>query len=76
MKKIVFTTRNIVGMVLSGLLGLLGFSACNSQKSASSGGDKSESFDREPRIIAMYGAPQSKFRVIDSVQPENKPIQE
>ncbi|MDE6100832.1 MAG: hypothetical protein K2L46_03060 [Paramuribaculum sp.] len=66
MKKAAISFRTLTGAMLGGLLALLGFSACKTQKTVKDDRSPVES-EGEPLIRAMYGTPVSSFRVMDSV---------
>lgn len=78
MKKIIFSARNITGALLSSLLGLLGFSACNTHKTAKSADTPDQIERSEPTIIAMYGTPVGRYQImkVDSVKPDEEPAEQ
>lgn len=80
MKKAAISIRTLTGAMLGGLLALLGFSACKTQKTTKTDSQVIES-EGEPLIRAMYGTPVSTFRVMDSVpvhkgDPSTMPAEE
>lgn len=65
----VLNFRGLTAALLSAMLGLLGFSACRSQKADKHPVDTQEPeiVEPEPQIRLMYGTPNSRFRIIDTV---------
>lgn len=78
MKKVIFSARNITGAILSALLGMLGFSACNTHKTVKSKEAPTTIERDEPTIIAMYGTPIGRYQImkVDSIQPEEEQPQQ
>lgn len=61
MKRSVFSMRSLSGAMLTALLGMLGFSSCHTQKAPKE--TPVEINPDQPRIIAMYGTPTSRYTV-------------